>query len=339
MPKKNGSVFLLKYLTDNTDSDHSVTYADLQKVLRRNGYSSDIRTIRNDVEILRDAGIEIFIQEQPGFPTSFFFEGQKWETPELHILIDAVASAPFINKERTRILIRKLADLAQKRYRKDLKPRIIVSEDMKMQNNAVMSNLVNIADAIRDRKKISFCIFNYGVNMKRYKRNNNEVYILSPYATVWKEDRYYVIGWSDKRNEIRAFRMDRMIDMMILDDEAVTPPEGFDIRDYANKFTRMYGGRTEKVSLRCRMGLLDQVIDKFGENQVKILQVTRDSFTAEAEVAVGGTFLSWVFQFAGEMTIEGPPSVREMYSRMLAAARYDMQDCTLHETKEIVWKL
>ena len=74
-----------------------------------------------------------------------------------------------------------------------------------------------------------------------------------------------------------------------------------------------------EVTLRCHISLVDNIIDKFGES-VQISNVTQDSFDATASASVSGTFLSWVFQYAGQMHILSPEPARRLYEEMLTSA-------------------
>lgn len=40
--------------------------------------------------------------------------------------------------------------------------------------------------------------------------NNGEWYENSPYAMLWNDDRYYLLGYSEKHNKVVTFRIDRM---------------------------------------------------------------------------------------------------------------------------------
>ena len=338
MADKSAVMFLLRHLYEHTDEEHPVSSVELQETLRENGYASDKRTIRKDAEMLRDAGFDVFITEKNGIPTSYFYGSRDWDKYELRILIDAVSSAQFITPEKSRHIISKLAVLSGKQNKADLTPSVFVSEHVKARENKILYVIEKVASAIREKKKISFRYHNYDVNKQRIYRHGGETYVLSPYATIWKEDRYYVVGWSDKRNDIVRFRIDRMPVPRILKDDAVPPPETFNIQDYADKFTRMYGGREETVSLRCRPEMIDTIIDRFGLD-VEITNVTTDGFTATAPVAVGGTFLAWVFQFAGQMYIQSPECVRDLYSKMLQTAQHGMSAGQFSEVDENTWKL
>ena len=55
----NSTLFLLRYLAENTDIDHPVTSVQLQKVLSERGMSADPRTIRREAAKLKENGFEI----------------------------------------------------------------------------------------------------------------------------------------------------------------------------------------------------------------------------------------------------------------------------------------
>ena len=338
MTEKPGIMFLLKYLYENTDMDHTVNSVQLRSIMRENGYTSDPRTIRKQAAMLAEAGFDIMVNEQNGVPTQYYYGARDWDMTELMILVDAVSSAQFITQDKSAKLIEKLSILAGKQHKATLTPKVYVSEHVKAQNDKLLYIIEKITLGIQNKKKISFKMYNYNTNKRQILRHGGEVYVLSPYNTIWKEDRYYVVGWSDKRQDIVSFRIDRMGLPELLEEDAVPPPKSYNVQDYTDTITKMYGGSRQEVTLRCDISLVDNVIDKFGK-KVKISNVTPDSFEATATVAVSGTFLAWVFQYAGKMTILSPEPVREMYLDMLTSAVDDMTVGKLDKSREKVWKL
>ena len=121
-------------------------------------------------------------------------------------------------------------------------------------------------------------------------------------------------------------------------EDAIPAPKDFRIQDYAEKMTRMYKGKEECVSIRCKAGMIDNVIDKFGK-EVQISEMTPEAFTATIPAAVSGTFLSWVFQFAGQIYIVGPENVKKMYEEMLRNATTDLAEQQFSEPDRDSWKL
>ena len=182
-----------------------------------------------------------------------------------------------------------------------------------------------IRRAIDRNKKIRFRYLEYNTEKEqvvKHKGTEEEWYVVSPYATVWNDDRYYLVGWSDRREKVVVFRIDRMEVPKQLPNRRVPEPEGFDIRDYTDKVFRMYGGQEEKVTLRCSMEILDQVIDRFGDG-IEI-KPGKKHFTVTVPVSLSTTFYAWVFQYVGKMSIISPEYVREAYAGYLEEALDDV---------------
>ena len=179
-----------------------------------------------------------------------------------------------------------------------------------------------IRRAIDRDRKITFKYMEYTVDKKQVPRHEGtpeEDYIVSPYATIWNNDRYYLVGYSDKREAVNTYRIDRMTKVRQIQKKRVPEPEDFNVQDYTDKVFWMYDGKEEEVTLRCKRHLMDQVIDKFGEG-VTITNIHKETFDATVPVHISGTFYAWVAQFVGEMTITSPEHVRESYMEYLQEA-------------------
>ena len=323
MANKNRVLFLLKYLQQNSDEQHALTTAELRKALSDHGYATSLPTLRDDIQTLIDSGFDISVFEGSGVTTTYSYVDREWTTPELQILIDAVSSSQFLTIERSKELIKRLVDLNGPSEQSILYPSILVSENIKAKNSMVFINVQSIKEGIETNKKIQFQYFNYNLEKKRVHRNDGEVYTLSPYATIWKDDRYYVLGYSDKHEKVVKFRIDRIDLVTVTEEERVPQPEDFNIRDYTDKIFKMYDGEEVDVTLRCKHDLIDQVIDKFGEG-IDLKNITKDTFDITVPVSLSGTFFAWVFQYAGKMTVIKPEKASNWYISMLQDALDDV---------------
>ncbi len=322
MPTKDRLLILLQTLQDRTDDETWLTTADIRAVLEAEGHECSIRTLRRDVKSLLNCGFDISIQESDGLCTKYAYIGREWSEPELQILVDAVSAAQFIPQARSEELIRKLSVMGGPSHVEDLHPQILVSEHVKAKNKNMIYSVQAIRRAIERDKKISFKYLQYTTEKKQVPKNSGtleEQYVVSPYATVWNDDRYYLVGWSDKRNHIAVYRIDRMEVPKQLPNKRVPPPDDFDVRDYTDKVFRMYGGPVEEVTLKCSLEILDQVIDRFGD-QVEIGKIRSKTFEVKVPVGLSTTFYAWVFQYVGKMKIVGPEHVREAYAGYLQEA-------------------
>ena len=326
MAVKNRILLLKEYLEQNSDEGCSVTTAQIREHLASHGCPVTVQTLRTDIESLREAGYDIAQRDLEGMPTRYVWTDREWSTPELQILVDAVSSSQFITRKKSNELIRKLTKMAGPSAREELEPQILVSEHIKAPNEQILYIVQEIRDAIKEDKKISFRYFHYDPEKKRVPKQDGGLdrkYILSPYATIWNNDRYYVVGWSDRRGAVSTFRIDRMETPKILNRKRKPEPEGFCIQDYTDRIFWMFGGPEEEVTLRCRNNIMDQVIDKFGEG-VEIHNIRKDTFDITVPVSISGTFYAWVFQFVGEMNIIAPGHVKDAYAEYLQQAIDDV---------------
>ena len=327
MPTKDRLLLLLQILQKNSDDETWLTTADLRNVLEAEGHECSIRTLRRDISALHHCGYDIAVRESEGMPTKYAYLDREWSEPELQILVDAVSAAQFIPESRSRELIQKLSVMAGPSHMKELVPQILISEHVKAKSRNMIYSVQAIRKAIERDKKISFRYLQHNTEKQQVPKNKGtpeEQYVVSPYATVWNDDRYYLVGYSDKRQKVTVFRIDRMEVPKQLPNKRVQPPEDFDIRDYTDKVFRMYGGTEEKVTLRCEMEILDQVIDRFGD-RINLEDIRNDHFTITVPVSLSTTFYAWVFQYVGKIRILAPHYVQEAYTDYLKDALAETQ--------------
>lgn len=170
--------------------------------------------------------------------------------------------------------------------------------------------------AIKLGRKISFQYFRYDVHRNRIARHDGEPFIFSPYAMLYNEDKYYVLGYYSVFDKITTFRVDRMGVPEILDEPVKRRPDDFDPVDYTVNVFSMYDGDMETVELCCENDMMDSVLDRFGD-EVNIEPIDDEHFKATAAVSVSQTFFAWIFQFAGHIQLAGPAAVQERFQKML----------------------
>ena len=319
---KDRLLVLLQILQEHTDDETALTTSELLELMEKEGQEGCKRTLRRNIASLQNCGYDICVTEANGMPTEYAYLGRKWSMPTLQILVDAVSAAQFIPQNRSDELISELSAMAGPSHVNELRPQILVSEHVKAKNPDMIYTVQAIRRAIDRNRKISFQYLQYNLvkqQIPKHKGTPEEEYVVSPYATVWNDDRYYLVGWSDKRNDLNVYRVDRMMVPKQLPNRRVPPPEDFDVRDYTDKVFQMYGGPEENVTLKCKTEILDQIIDRFGDDIV-LKETEKGYFEFTVPVRVSSTFYGWAFQFVGEMEIVGPVNVKKEYTERLADA-------------------
>lgn len=308
---------LLKYLYQSSDEDHPVTTKELVEKFSEENANAGRKTVKDDIDVLVDEGYDIVTNKS--YYNSFFMGSREFELPELKLLIDAVSSSRFITQEKSDQLISKLSGFASKYEAEKLVRHIYTADRLKSSNSGIYYIVDRITDSINEEKKVRFQYFDYTPDKVKVLRHDGEAYIVSPYALLWDDNHYYMVGYYDKRKDINVFRVDRINNLEIIDDNIIPAPDSFNIDDYAQQVFNMFSGEKQEVVLQCHNVLMKSVIDQFGEDVVT-WKISEDQFRVKAYVCTSQTFYGWIFQFAGKMKIISPDRAVEEYKNMLEKA-------------------
>ena len=312
-------LYLLQILQERTDEDNYLTTAQLASILKqRYGMEPHRTTIKGDIEVLQQAGFGI--DERRSTQNQYRYLEREFEITELKTIIDAIASSKFIPEEKSDALIKKVTALAGIYKAQDLKRNVVVDGRGKLENKQIFYIIDTINEAINQHKKIRFRKIEYNVKKERVLHHGGEKYTFSPYSLVWDGDNYYVVGYSDKYENIGSHRVDRIAEQPeILDEPAVPPKAGFSVEKYVKTTFRMYNAPRKEVELLCDNGVMDAIIDQFGPD-VHTYAGDLQNFRVIEEVAVGKVFFNWIFGFEGKVRIKAPVDVKEQYRQMVENA-------------------
>ena len=296
---------LLRFLYQQTDEAHAVTVSEMIEHLKSKGIPSVRQTVYTDLEALDTAGIDIV--QIKSTQNRYFIGSRIFEYPELKMLVDAVASSKVISAKKSQALIQKLGQLTSIQQAEQLQRLASLSSRVKPHNEKVYYIIDIIQTAILDQHQISFQYYEYTPEKKKILKHDGYRYILDPYALEWKNDHYYLIGYSHKHKGIAHFRVDRLTSVEPLDSKFQPMPD-FDVAAYTNKMVDMFAAEhSEQVKLLCSNELMRVIIDHYGED-IEISPYDDTHFTVIIEVNPSGTFYGWVFKFMGKIRILSPQS-------------------------------
>lgn len=282
---------LLRFLYQQTDEAHAVTVSEMIEYLKSKGIPSVRQTVYTDLEALDTAGIDIV--QIKSTQNRYFIGSRIFEYPELKMLVDAVASSKVISAKKSQALIQKLGQLTSIQQAEQLQRLASLSSRVKPHNEKVYYIIDIIQTAILDQHQISFQYYEYTPEKKKILKHDGYRYILDPYALEWKNDHYYLIGYSHKHKGIAHFRVDRLTSVEPLDSKFQPMPD-FDVAAYTNKMVDMFAAEhAEQVKLLCSNELMRVIIDHYGED-IEISPYDDTHFTVIIEVNPSGTFYGWV---------------------------------------------
>ena len=309
---KNKLLALLNIFAQYTDDDNKLTTNQLIDKLSEEGISAHRNTIPKDIETLQSAGYDIICEKSK--QNLYYMGSRTFDNAEIKLLCDAVRAAQFISEKQTEHLIDKILQNVSFHTAEKIRRIIQAPDTSKITDTSIYcADIINTA--IEKKKKVSFQYYEYDENKTKVLKHNGYVYVVSPYAAVWHEDRYYMIGYSEKHKEVSSFRIDRMANTQINDTVAVQAPSDFDVQDYLTSKVKLYKGIRTEVSLRCKNKHMKSVIDHFG-NDIRTVPDKRGYFIANISVELSPTFYAWLFQYGGEITIESPQNAVTGFVKM-----------------------
>ena len=242
-------LLLLNYLYEQTDEFHDASVAEITKMLVEHGINGNRNTIRDDVKALNDGGHEILANVGPSNSKLYYYGKRTFDNAELKLLVDAVSASQFIGVKKSDELIDKICKLTSTHEAKNIKERVYTAERIKTENSKLLYIVDIINAAIEGKKKIRFQYLEYNVDKELVCTNDGEWYVNSPYAMLWSDDRYYLLGYSEKHEKVVTFRIDRMCMPHVLDEAVIPMPEGFSVPEYVNKSLKMFDGELQQVVL------------------------------------------------------------------------------------------
>ena len=296
---------LLKY----TDEEHTLSMPEILKKLKKQGIQAERRAIYDDIETLKQAGMDILSRRQKGY--GYYVASREFELAELKLLVDAQLTSRFLTHKKSSALIRKIEELTSVHQAKSLRRQVYVTNRVKTMNESIYYNVDEIHRAISMDRQISFLYYEYDLDKKLVPRRGGETYQVSPYMLSYDDENYYLVAYHPRYEGLSHFRVDKMGKLRILEDQARKKLEGaLDAAEYAKRTFGMFQGEKRRVVVEFTQSLIGVVIDRFSK-QV-FLQPSGDGrFLAHLDVAVSPAFFAWVFQFQDQARIVSPEDVVE----------------------------
>ena len=152
-----------------------------------------------------------------------------FQLPELRLLADSVQSSRFITRKKSLELIAKLEGLTSVHQAKELRRQVVVKNRIKAMNESIYYLVDELHNAINGDKRIRFHYTGYDGHGRRVLRRGGAWYDVSPYALLWDDENYYLIGYDSAFSEIRHFRVDKISDLCTAGDGRAPDYDDWDL--------------------------------------------------------------------------------------------------------------
>lgn len=309
---------LLELLQNETDENHLMTVPQIcDELEKRYAIKADRKSVYSDIEALRECGYDI---SNFGGRRGFCFGKRLVEPSEARLLSDAVFAANFISADRARKIQDSVFSVMSVYDRENLKSQVYVDSHPKISSAELYRNIELVSRAICEKKKIKFSYVKHIIGEHGIEEKSR-IFIVSPYALIWSNDRYYMICNYAKYDNLMHNRMD-LVRAVQISSHSARPYEELpcsggrplDVAEYAKKSINMFSGEQEEITLRCANELLGEIYDKFCTPDVKI---SRDknfpkTFDVSARVVISEGLAGWIMQFGNKIKVLKPQSLIDM---------------------------
>ena len=309
-------LYLRQFLLENTDEAHPVTVSQMIDYLARHDIAAERKSIYDDIDGLRSYGLDI--EYRKALDGGYFIANREFQLPELKLLVDAVQSSKFLSLRKSNELIAKLEKLASRHEAQALRRQVYVTHRIKNMNESIYYNVDALHSAIAAGSRITFRYFDWDMNGKKKYRHEGKRYRISPWALLWDDENYYLVGYDAEHAERRHYRVDKMESITQTGEERLGKElfAGFDPAAYSRKVFGMYGGEPQKVTLRFESSMSNIVFDRFGREL--ILTPDREGgFTVTVEVVPSPQFFAWLTGLGAPVKILSPQPIVQQFCNYL----------------------
>ena len=315
--KKTILFHIYQILKTFSDEEHPLTRREIQKLLETQyGIQIERHTFTSYIDALIEAGVDIQSRDDNSNGTAlrFFLGERSFEKSEIHLLCNAIYSSHFIPETESKQLIQKLLHTQSKYVYQSFYPNIYLNNSNKSLNHDFFLNIEVILEAVQQNKAISFDYMKYDYNKKMIPRKDKK-YIVHPYHIVYGNENYYLLCQKDDYTNLSHYRIDKMKNIIITALPIRPTEKNFNPYEYCKTKIYMYGGNVETFTILCDHFILDDMIDRFGQD-IYIQKKNDKEFLAIIKSSKQG-MLYFALQYMNYCTIIEPADVREEFIDIL----------------------
>ena len=327
--RKQKLLTLLQILYEQTDENHPLNAPQLIELLAEKGIVCERKAIYRDIESLIDFGFDILSSTAP---QGYFWGQRLFELPELRMMIDSIRSSEFITKKKTGEMIERLKRLASRYQAQDFDRVGGFIGRPKNRNEGIFYTVDSLHYAIRNERRVHFSYYRHVIRNGVITSQKSHEFIVSPYALIWNDGKYYLVANYDKYNNFSHYRVDRIRHVDVL--PVATRPlsefsgfeKGFDEEEYIRGVFEMYSGIHEDfVYLNCSMSSIEHVVDRFGQDVI-CESYDDECFTLRVKANINDGLVSWILAQRGGVKPLYPAELVERGRETIETMRAQYED-------------
>lgn len=302
-------LYLLEILQKYTDKDHPLMQKEIAEIMERDyGEACERKAITRNLGNLQDLGYDVVHTEKKGY----YLGARDFEDSELRLLIDSVLASRHIPAGKAKQLTEKLISQSNIYFKKQMRHVHNIERMEHEEETDIFYAIEQISRAIEEKKKISFFYNKYGADKKLHHTTKSKQ-LVNPYQIVVANGRYYLIGNVDKYSNVTHFRVEKITEAEITEQQVKPQQEveelenGLDLPTHMAEHLYMFSGKSSWITLRVEKSGINDVIDWLGKD-IEIRE--NDGHYIVRFKANEQSIGYWAVQFGGTVEVLEPESLR-----------------------------
>lgn len=327
-PKKMLILNILDILKKYTDENHRLSAKEIGEILLRDyTQTADRKAIKRNLMNLIDFGYDIEYSEtvrenkngEEEIIHSDWYLNRDFTDSELRLLVDSLLFSKHIPYSQCKDLVGKLEGLSNTYFKSKIQ-HIRTMPEKHPPNKALFYAIDVLDEAITKKQRVQFhYVSDYGTDKKPRLHQNKDgtttIYKVNPYQMAATNGRYYLICTHKHYPNVSHYRIDRIIDIRLLDESSTPMKEipaleyGLDLPKHMAEHIYMFSGDGVMVKFRAKKYIMKDILDWFGHD-VKFTNESKEDVDVYVRVNENAMFY-WALQYGEHIEVMAPVELRE----------------------------
>lgn len=302
--KKKKLLCLLQILLSETDPEHTLTLPELLQRLESMGIPAERKSIYDDIETLRSAGVKIGTRKRKTY--QYFVESRTFSTAELQLIAGAVRASPFVSERQAEALVSKLGILCSFYQAKALKQEIFAKRKPVLFEEAVLETAELLCRAISENRKVRFTLREWRLTAQgkpEYAvKDRTKPVSVSPWKLLAEQGRCELLALDEERQAL-CVPLEKLEDLELLSEE----------RDTAKaSVPEKQSKKTEKIVLEFSLDQLSVVAERFGSD-FTVESAGKGRVRAALKGDADPELFVWLFFHGPDVRLTAPKKMVEQF--------------------------
>ena len=342
---------IFQILLRETDDKNTLSAKELEKRLSDWGVDGERHSIYQDIKAInavhwlirhRDKTIDDAVEaiEKDTFgkekiilydekKKGFYIQPKDYSVEQIQLLAESIYTTKFLTQGDSDELAKFVCGFVSKYQAERIQHDALLTDRVRTNNKKVLANIRMLNMAMENNpkegstpQKVNFKYLSYTLNGEQVEKRKGERFVVSPYQLIIFEGNYYLLAFTDKRQKIQTFRVDRIDDIRMENE----PREGkeaflaFNAKEYVRQVFGMYDGERRRVKIRFIRSLLNAVYERFGKSAVYTNEDAHH-FIISTEVRISPQFFGWLLGFGTGAELLGDAETVEKFTAYMDKIR------------------